>query len=236
MTVVKALAGPDWFSLGDLDLGVHLTRQHLLQAGRSLTAVTKQLCQQFGIETAVLPMSNDPAPTLIESEEQTYAFQNWFVQERWQPPVKQIILPDNAKISYEVGLALEKADIVVLAPSNPFVSIDPILNVYPIRNMIMDLPQVVLAVSPIIGQEAVKGPAAKMMREMGMTVSATAVANYYGDLIDLFVYDERDDEKLGREGITAVGLDTLMLDSDGRERVAQAVLNAALQFIKQSSA
>jgi len=234
MESVAALGGPDWFRLGDLDLGLHLTRQHLLNEGASLSAVTKHLCQQFGIHTILLPMSNEAAPTLIESNEQTYPFQTWFVQKRWQPPVRHVVLPDDVKISHEVGIALEKADIVIFAPSNPFVSIAPILNVYPIRNMIMDLPRVVAAVTPIIGHDAVKGPAAKMMRELGMPVSATAVADYYGDLIDIFVYDARDDEPLGRDDITAVRIDTLMTDSDGRERVAKAVLTAAVEFIHQS--
>lgn len=234
MESVAALGGPDWFRLGDLDLGVHLTRQHLLHEGASLTAVTKHLCQQFDIHPNLLPMSNEPAPTLIESDEQTYPFQTWFVHKRWHPPVRRIVLPGDVKISHEVGVALEKADIVIFAPSNPFVSIDPILNVYPMRNMIMDLPRVVAAVTPIIGHDAVKGPAAKMMGELGLPVSATAVADYYGDLIDIFVYDERDEEPLGRDDITAVCMDTLMNDSDGRKRVANAVLTAAVDFIHQS--
>lgn len=232
MEAVAALGGPTWFNLGDLDLGLHLTRQHLLNEGWTLTAVIKHLCQQLGIKPTILPMSNDPAPTLIESEEKTYPFQNWFVQERWQPVVNQVLLPDNVKVSHEVGLALEKADIIVVAPSNPFVSIDPILNVYPIRNMVMDLPRVVTAVSPIIGNEAVKGPAAKMMQEMGMDVTSTAVAAYYGDLIDLFVHDQRDTDVDFPENMTTIEMDTLMVDNDGRRRVAQALLSAALDFIQ----
>ncbi|MCP4360290.1 MAG: 2-phospho-L-lactate transferase [Chloroflexi bacterium] len=224
MEVVTALGGPDWFRLGDLDLGTHLTRLHLLQAGESLTAVTQHLCQQFNIWAAILPMSDQPAPTMIESHDKIYPFQTWFVQERWQPPVKNIILPDNVKASHAVGETLESADVVLLAPSNPFVSIDPILNVYPIREMMMDLPRMVAAVSPIINGRAVKGPAAKMMSEMGLAVSAAAVAAYYGNLIDLFIYDQQDEVAWDYEGVTAVPLDTMMTDRNSRRRLAAELL------------
>jgi LPPG:FO 2-phospho-L-lactate transferase len=123
---------------------------------------------------------------------------------------------------------------VILAPSNPFVSIDPILNVYPIRSMLEDLPQVVVAVSPIVGGQAIKGPAAKMMGELGLAVSATAVAEHYGDLIDLFIYDQQDEGQVRWEGGTAVCLETMMSDLDGRVRVAQGVLAAAIRFIAEA--
>lgn len=233
METVAQLGGPDWFRLGDLDLGLHLTRTHLLQQGQTLTAVTRHLCHQLHIQPTVLPMSDQPAPTLIESDGRVYPFQNWFVQERWQPPVRRVVLPENVMATYAVSRALETADIVIVAPSNPFVSIDPILNVYPIRSMLEDLPQVVVAVSPIVGGQAIKGPAAKMMGELGLEVSATAVAEHYGDLVDLFIYDQQDEGQLRWEGGTAVCLDTMMGDSDGRVRVAQAVLAAANRFLEE---
>ena len=163
---VGRLGGPDWFSLGDLDLATHLTRTHWLDSGETLTAVTRRLCSGFGIRHAVLPMTDQPAPTLIETETgEVLPFQRWFVRERWQPAVRRVVLPEDVRATQAVVRALESADVVVIAPSNPFVSIDPILNVYPIRALIEDVPQAVVAVSPIVAGRAVKGPAAKMMVE-----------------------------------------------------------------------
>jgi LPPG:FO 2-phospho-L-lactate transferase len=252
METVGQLGGPDWFRLGDLDLGTHLTRTHLLNEGQSLTAVTHHLCTHFHIQPTLLPMSDQPAPTMIESDGERHGshtaasgepeatsgrilpFQSWFVRERWQPPVTKIILPDDVRASHAVVRALETADIVIIAPSNPFVSIDPILNVYPIRALLEDLPQVVTAVSPIVGGRAIKGPAAKMMAEMGLDVSATAVAQHYGDLLDLFIYDQQDEGTFEGGDVTAVCLDTVMVDGDGRRRLAEEVLGAAVQFLVNS--
>ncbi|MGD2078576.1 MAG: 2-phospho-L-lactate transferase, partial [Chloroflexota bacterium] len=179
---VGRLGGAEWFKLGDLDLATHMTRTQLLSEGTSLTQTTSHLCARFGLEATVLPMSDQPAPTLVRCEEGLLPFQTWFVARQWQPAVREVILPEDVRASGQVMFALEKADIILIAPSNPFVSIDPILNVYPIREMIADLPQAVAAVSPIIAGKALKGPAAKMMDEMGMKVSASAVAEYYGEL------------------------------------------------------
>lgn len=230
MGVVADLGGPDWFRLGDLDLGVHLTRTDLLQKGQTLTAVTQQLCQKLGIKATVLPMSNQPAPTKIQSGETIYPFQEWFVKERWQPPVDKIVLPEDARATAMVSKALEAADIVCIAPSNPFVSIDPILNVYPIRAMLSDLPRVVLAMSPIVGGDAVKGPAAKMMREKGMAVSATAVSEYYGDLLDGFVYDVQDEGQMDGIDLATLCTNTMMFTAQDRQRLAQEVLTFAFDL------
>jgi LPPG:FO 2-phospho-L-lactate transferase len=175
-------------------------------------------------------MSNQPAPTMIETDTAVLPFQTWFVRQRWQPPVRAVQLPPEAMASHAVALALQKADIVLIAPSNPFVSIDPILNCYPIRANVMDLPRAVVAVSPIIGQAAVKGPAAKMMQERGMAVSATAVADYYDELIDGFVYDVQDKGQLDGRELATLCNDTLMTDSQARRRVAEATLAFAAEL------
>lgn len=219
------LGAPDWFNLGDLDLATHLTRNHWLDAGETLTAVTRRLCQAFGIGPDVLPMSDQPAPTLIKTTVgELMPFQEWFVRERWQPVVQQVVLPEDVRATSAVMRALESADLVVIAPSNPFVSIDPILNVYPIRALIEDVPRAVVAVSPIVAGEAVKGPAAKMMAEMGLDVSAAAVAGYYGHLIDGFIYDSRDEGMAAEDGLALLCTDTMMHDAADRERLAREVL------------
>lgn len=222
LEAMAALDGPAWFRLGDLDLATHLTRTHWLAAGRTLTQVTLEMSRQFGIKHPILPMSNQPAPTFVECEQGLLPFQTYFVSQRWQPIVKKIHLPADVRASREVMVALEKSDLVILAPSNPFVSLDPILNVYPIRAMLTDLPQAVIAVSPIVGGQAVKGPAAKMMTELGFIPSARAILDYYSDLIDVFVYDVQDKEM--PIDIPHLCLNTLMFDQTERVRLAHQIL------------
>jgi LPPG:FO 2-phospho-L-lactate transferase len=227
------LGGSDWFKLGDLDLGTHLTRTQALGEGQSLTAATRRLCAGFGIGPAVLPMSDQPAPTLIETTDgDVLPFQVWFVRERWQPAVRRVILPDDVRATAAVIRALETADVVVIAPSNPFVSIDPILNVYPIRALLEDTPQVVVAVSPIVGGQALKGPAAKMMGEMGLEVTAGTVAGYYGYLIDGFIHDVQDDGLAVEEGLAVLCTNTVMRTADDRARLAREVLAFAIDGVQ----
>lgn len=228
---VSRLGGPDWFRLGDLDLATHLSRSHWLEEGQTLTAVTQRLCAGFGIGATILPMTDQPAPTLIETGDgDVLPFQIWFVRERWQPPVRRVILPDDARATNAAVRALETADVVVFAPSNPFVSIDPILNVYPLRATIEDAARAVVAVSPLIGGRAVKGPAAKMMAEMNLPPTAAAVAGYYGYLIDGFVYDEQDRGMTAEEGLALLCTDTLMQTAADRERLAREVLGFAAEL------
>ena len=232
MDEVARLGGPGWFTLGDLDLATHLTRAHWLDAGETLTAVTRHLCAGFGIGPVVLPMSDTPAPTQIETDQgEVLPFQVWFVRERWQPVARRVLLPDDVRATTAVIRALEAADLVIIAPSNPFVSIDPILNVYPIRALIEDVPQAVVAVSPIVAGQAVKGPAAKMMAERGMDVSAAAVAAYYGRLIDGFVYDAQDEGLTAEDGLALLCTDTMMIGAVERERLAREVLAFAGELV-----
>ena len=228
---IAQLNGPDWFRLGDKDLALHLTRAHFLSERQSLTAVTQQLRHALHIKPEILPMTDQPAPTHIRTDDGLLPFQTWFVQEKWQPVVRQVVLPEDVRASAHLIQRLENADLILIAPSNPFVSIDPILNVYPIREMVLDLPRATIAVSPIIGDSAVKGPAAKMMKELGMAVSATAVAQYYGDLIDGFVYDSSDSNPVELAETAVFRTDTLMKNSSDRRRVAQDVLTFAQQLI-----
>jgi LPPG:FO 2-phospho-L-lactate transferase len=230
MDEIGRLGGPDWFRLGDLDLATHLTRSHMLANGRTLTETIKHLCGRLGVSIPILPMSDQPAPTMVETDEGLLPFQNWFVERQWQPAVKKIHLPEDVRATPQVAAALEMADYVAIAPSNPFVSIDPILNVYPIKEMVSDLPELVMAVSPIIGGQAVKGPAAKMMAEMGLDVSPEAVADYYGELIDLFVYDERDEPLNQRSQPVFKQMNTLMNNEDDRLSFAANLLQNALEW------
>ncbi len=221
---LTALGGPDWFRLGDRDLALQLTRSHLLAQGEKLTEVTRRLCRQLGTAVTVLPMSDQPAPTLLATDEGILSFQEWFVARKWQPTVREVLLPEDVRASGAVLAALEKADLLVLAPSNPFVSIDPILNVYPIRAMVADLPDAVVAVSPIVGGAALKGPAAKMLQERGLAVSPQAVSDYYSELIDIFVYDQQDKGLIPGAAHELLCTDTIMSERAARARLAAEIL------------
>lgn len=221
------LGGPDWFRLGDLDLATHLTRAHILNNGGTLTQATQQLCQQLGIQHPILPMSNQAAPTLIETEEGVLPFQTWFVQKRWQPAVRQVILPENIKATHAAALALQKADLILIAPSNPYVSINPILNVYPVRELLTDCEGAVVAVTPIIAGAAVKGPAAKMMQEMNLPITPETVALFYEGLIDGFVYDEKDAGVLDHLDLSQLCTNTWMQTYEDQVRLAQEVIHFA---------
>ncbi|MFN2189201.1 MAG: 2-phospho-L-lactate transferase [Candidatus Promineifilaceae bacterium] len=232
MSGVKELGGPDWFSLGDLDLSTHLIRSHLLAAGKSLTETTAFLCEKFNVGPKLLPMSDQLAPTIIDTDEGALAFQSWFVEKKWEPTANKVLLPEDVRATAQVVAALTEAEIVIIAPSNPFVSIDPILNVYPIRSMVKDLPKIVVAVTPIIAGEAVKGPAAKMMREMGLPVSASTIAEYYDGLIDLFIYDERDEQQPYLPDLETMQTDTLMKNQEERGRLAHDILSYVLELLE----
>ncbi len=232
MARVKELGGPDWFNLGDLDLATHLTRSHMLANGATLTEVTDHLCKAVGIHARLLPMSDAHTPTVVNTDKGVLGFQEWFVRERWQPQVRRVVLPTYAQATPQVIEALRNADIILIAPSNPFVSIDPILNCLPIRPILAETDAPIIAVSPIIAGDAVKGPSAKMMREWGLDVSAQAVAEFYGDILSGFVYDERDMQAPNLPELPLLQADTLMKNGDDRIRVAQVVLQFAQQQLE----
>ena len=184
----STLGGPDWFHLGDKDLGTHLERTRRLKEGQSLSEITHDFCKAWGAKHKVLPMSNLPVRTIIDTDEGELAFQEYFVHRRCEPRVKGFRFEnaDKAEPAPGVKEAIQSADAVVLCPSNPWVSIDPVLKV------IQKIDKPVIAVSPIIGGKTVKGPAAKMYRELGIEPSAFAVANHYRDLLIGFVMDNTD--------------------------------------------
>ncbi len=236
MQSLDQLDAPTWFRLGDRDLGTHLERTRLLAAGWSLSEVTEKFCDNWGIREQVLPMSNDRTPTLVDSDEGQLAFQDYFVRRHCQPRVNGFHFAgiESAQPAPGVLNALQEADIVIICPSNPWVSIDPILAVPGIKKTTMGEHERkrVVAVSPIIAGEAVKGPAAKMYLEMGLDPSATSVAQHYGSrirggILNGYVFDHLDADQ--NDAITASGLstmitNTLMKTNEDRIFLAKEVL------------
>lgn len=225
------LGGPDWFRLGDQDLGTHLERTRRLQAGEPLSAITRHFCEVWGIRSTVLPMSDDPVRTMVRVKpDRVLPFQEYFVREQCRPVVTGFHFSGSAEARPAPGTinAIQEADLVVLCPSNPWVSIDPILSIPGIREAIERKP--VFGVSPLIGGRAVKGPAAKMFSELGIQPTAKAVAEHYRDLLTGFVLDNTDRSEvteIAQWGIISLATDILMRDINDRKRLAIEVLSFA---------
>ncbi|HUH95775.1 MAG TPA: 2-phospho-L-lactate transferase [Anaerolineales bacterium] len=225
---IERLGGPTWFRLGDHDLGTHIERTRRMKAGSSLSQITRDFCAAWGIRQAVIPMSDDPVRTMVDTLEGELAFQEYFVHRRCEPGVKGFRFDGIRSARPAPGIldAIEGAGAVVICPSNPWVSVAPILEVKGIRPALAV--KKVCAVSPIIGGQAVKGPAAKMYRELGLEPSALAVARHYQNLASGFVLDEQDAELAGDiRGLKMQTLitKTLMENSAGRRHLAEDVLH-----------
>ena len=221
---IEKLGGPAWFRLGDSDIATHLERTRRLKEGNSLSQVTKDFCMAWGIAPTVLPMTDSPVRTMVDSDEGELAFQEYFVHRRCEPRVKGFRF-DGANVAEPapgVREALESSDAIVFCPSNPWVSIDPILKV------VKEVKKPVIAVSPIIGGKTVKGPAAKMYSELGIEPSALAVAMHYRTILKGFVLDNEDKEMedpIKRLGFATLVTNTLMNQLTDRARLANDVLN-----------
>lgn len=244
-TGVKYLGGPAWFQLGDQDLSTHLERTRRLRAGQPLSQVTRDFCRAWGVDLTVLPVTDDFTPTWVYTDIGELPFQEYFVHHQCQPQVQGFRFEGAARARPAPGVlaALRVASLVVICPSNPWVSIDPLLAIPGIRETLIPSPipperyrgggegmvrQAVLAVSPIIGGKTVKGPAAKMYTELGLQPSALAVARHYGTLLNGFVLDNVDAaqaEAVQALNIRTLATDTMMPSSNERRRLAQEVLD-----------
>lgn len=222
LSMMERYAGPAWFALGDRDLATHLVRSEALRAGESLTSVTARLCAALGVRTPVLPMSDARRPTSIETRELgTLGFQDWLVRHRGVPAVRAVRFDGPLEVAPAALAALAQADLIVIGPSNPYVSVDPILVLPGVRATVAARP--VVAVSPIVGGAAVKGPLAAMLQDLDdRDPSARAVADHYGSLVRDWVV-ERGDEA-GFDPAHVLATDTLMSTREASLRLARDVL------------
>jgi LPPG:FO 2-phospho-L-lactate transferase len=229
MDAVRSLGGEDWFALGDGDLALHVLRTQRLRRGETLSAIIADFAAHWGIAARILPMSNDPVATRVATDDGEIEFQHYFVRQRCVPQVRSIHFAGahSARAAPGVVEALldERSRAILIAPSNPFLSIDPILAVPAIRQALLQTRVPVIAVSPVIAGEAVKGPTAKIMRELGLEVSARTVSRHYGDLIDGMLIDMRD-PPTPLDSVHSRA-DTLMKTLEDRIRVARAALDLA---------
>jgi LPPG:FO 2-phospho-L-lactate transferase len=231
MAALEGLRGETWFQLGDADLAVHVERTWRLAQGATLSDVTAHLCRALGIAARVLPMSDDPVRTRVLTADGWLDFQDYFVRRRCQPAVRAFEFAGAATARPQPAAlaALERHDLraIIICPSNPFVSVEPILAVPGMRAAMQQSDAPVIAVTPIIGGQAIKGPAAKMLAELGLEVSGAAVARRYADLLDGFVIDHVDDMPEPLPGVRFFSAATLMHSTADRVRLAGTVLHAA---------
>ncbi|MBN8898820.1 MAG: YvcK family protein, partial [Rhodospirillales bacterium] len=231
METIEGLGGETWFRLGDRDLALHVERTRRLRRGESLSAVTEDLCRRMGILQRIVPMSDDPVRTRLLTEEGWIDFQDYFVRRRCEPVVKELRFhgAETAQPhpTFMAALADPALQGVVICPSNPFISVEPILAIPGVRDALVACKAPVIAVSPIIAGRAVKGPTAKMMTELGLDPSAGTVAHRYADLLDGYVIDNADMAEVVSIDARVTLAQTLMTTMEDRETLARTVLDAA---------
>ena len=231
MDQLRLLGGEDWFNLGDRDLALHVERTRRLNAGESLSAITADVARKLGVAPALWPMADDPVRTVLDTDEGTLAFQRYFVGRRAQPAVRAIAYQGAQtacpNLDAMAALADPALEAVIVCPSNPWLSIAPLLAMPALRDALATTAAPVIAVSPIVGGQAIKGPTAKLMEELGLPVTASAAAEFYAGIADGYVLDETDRALQGDVAALGMAADvqpTVMHDLATKEVLARAVL------------
>ena len=229
MTMLRRYGAEAWFNLGDRDLATHLLRTQALRAGRSLSEVTAELCQRLAIQSQVIPMSDDPVTTYVQTPQGWLHFQEYFVRERCEPQVLAIEFRGlaQARPSPPFVTALASAEAIIVAPSNPLVSVGPIVGLPGVRERLRTSRATRIAVTPLIGGQAIKGPTVPMLASAGLVPTATSVARLYADFLDAFVLDERDAvlaPEIEALGLRVLVTNTLMDSAASKARLAQEIL------------
>ena len=230
MAAVRELDGPDWFALGDGDMALHVLRTHRMAQGESLSQVTASFAARWNIASRIMPMSDDPVATMLATDDGLMEFQRYFVEQRCAPVVRAILLEGAEKARPAPGVvdAILSADAVLIATSNPFLSVDPLLAVPGVRSALARTSAPVVAVSPLINGKAVKGPTAKLMGELHMPVDNDSIAQHYAGLIDAMLIDSGD--PCDGTDIAIARCATLMTTLADKMRVAQAALDLATRL------
>lgn len=233
---LESLYAPTWFTLGDKDIAVHLERTRLLDEGHSLSQVTQHFCKLWGVKTRVYPMSDQPSPTLVNTKEHgLLSFQEYFVKHHFQPEVLNLDYQRTSEVrpTEELLAAMNEADLVVICPSNPLLSIAPILDFDDIRAVLKQKP--VIAVSPIIQGQALKGPAAKMFKELNVEASSMSVLEAYRDVLNLYVFDKLDElefENYHNTDIIVYKAQTIMKTEAEKIRLARELITQGLKLLE----
>lgn len=234
MSALEEIGGETWFRLGDKDLAIHTERTRRLHAGERLSEITHDLCQRLGVGIEVVPMSDSRVRTTVQTSDGPLAFQHYFVRERCTPAVAGFNFDGAAEArpapAFMAALTSYDLAAIVICPSNPFISIDPILAVPGVRQALIESRAPVVAVSPVVNGRAIKGPTTKMMEELGLETSALSIARHYGDILDGFVIDRSDGAlaaEVSRLSFAVEVADTIMTGLDDKIRLARFVLKFA---------
>ena len=231
MEAMEEIGGETWFQLGDRDLAIHLERTRRLNEGERLSSITSSFCKKFGVKSQIVPATDDSLKTLVKTPEGILSFQHYFVKDQCRSKILALQFEgsENAHPSFALGKALESSllEMVVICPSNPFLSVDPILAIKGLKEKLKKCKARVIAVSPIVDGNAVKGPTANNMRDLGLTVSSFSIAKYYSDFIDGFILDKGDEKEINK--IESLGLrvglaDTVMTDLKSKIKLAEDVI------------
>ncbi len=231
MAALGKLGGETWFNLGDRDLATHVLRTRMLAAGESLSAVTQLFAQKLGIQARLLPMSDDPVRTMVRTAAGDLAFQRYFVERQCAPEVRAIRFDGANKARPYPAMLEALADptltAIVICPSNPYLSVDPLLALPGLRQALADAKAPVVAVSPIVNGSAIKGPTAKIMHELGLPVTIRSIADHYHGLIDGLVVDSSDAAEASSLHIRISATEAVMSSIEDRERLARATIDLA---------
>ena len=233
MASLEQLGGETWFKLGDRDLALHTLRTQMLNQGQTLTQVTASMSERLGVAHSILPMSDQPVRTTVLTETGPLAFQHYFVRDRCRPEVRGFEFQgaDQAVLNPAIDSLLPGLKGIIICPSNPFVSIDPLLSIADTRERLKTLNVPIVAVSPIVGGAAIKGPTAKMMQELNIPQTAAKVAEHYGDLIDGFILDQVDGDLHGTLEVPTIVTQSVMVTLADRIELART----SLEFLRSLS-
>ncbi len=229
MEALAAIGGPAWFRLGDKDLAMHIERTRWFAEGQTLSGFCDRICRQFGIAPTILPMTDDAVRTIVHTSEGKLPFQDYFVARKCEPVVTAIRF-DGAEHAWPLESAIEVLNApdlggVIVCPSNPYLSVDPILAIPALREALYACPAPIVAVTPLIGGRAVKGPTAKLMAELGVEVTPRAIAEHYRPLIDGFVLDKADKAEAASIAVPVRIASTLMTDLASKTALAQSAID-----------
>lgn len=240
MAALEKLGGPAWFKLGDRDLATHIERTQRMNGGESLSQVTKFLCERLGVYHVIAPMTDRRVRTIVHTDEGKLEFQHYFVRRQCEPRVIRVEYEGAGEAdpssAFEATLARDDLDAIVICPSNPMLSVEPILALRGVRAKIERQRAPVVAVSPIVGGQAIKGPAAKILRELGIEPSAFEVARYYGKLIDGFVIDETDAalrQSIEKLNVNVMVAKTIMKNPADQAALAEDVIHFAADLSRR---
>jgi len=231
LDMLDRLGFETWFKLGDRDLATHVVRTKMLRAGMPLSQATTELCRMLGVEAKLVPMTNDPVRTKVMSGLVSMEFQEYFVKRGTRDDVTSVLFEGAEKAKPAPGIidGIKDAERVIVCPSNPILSISPILSIPTVRNELRKTRAYIVGVSPIVGGKAIKGPADRVMASMGLEVSAYGVAKFYEDLLDHFIIDRADEsqrERIEGLGVKVTVTDTIMKSLDDSIRLARVALEA----------